>query len=96
VGLLEQPAFSLEEGDGSINRISNNHPSNSILNLAYLFRSSRMGLICRRVTISILHQQVRWRSARERTSIFLRPILIAKLWVCTSGVPDAIETNKYK
>jgi hypothetical protein len=61
VGLLEQPAFSLEEGDGSINRISNNHPSNSTLNLAYLFRSSRMGLICRRGTVSMAHQQVRWR-----------------------------------
>jgi hypothetical protein len=61
VGLLEQPAFSLEEGDGSINRISKIHPSCSILSPAYLFRSSRMGLICRGVTVSRVHQQVRWR-----------------------------------
>ena len=51
--LLEQPAFSLEEGDGSINRISNSHPSYSTLQSTYLLRSSRIGLICRGVTISI-------------------------------------------
>jgi hypothetical protein len=48
VCLLEQPAFALEKRNRSIARISFSVLSENVYIVAYLLRSSRIGLICGR------------------------------------------------